>query len=364
MTKEKISIEDTIEKIQTTYLTTSSLNLLFGGCSILVFSNSKPLIDKLAFYYKDFLGNDGNGHDRIVITAIEAEPPHFNLSFSINKPKEGKKKIKEEYYDFPKYRLVRKKLTNMHYIFGKDLHIAIGPCIKNDNQVVNFINNRFIQWTLHQKSLLGHAAGVVWKGKGLAIAGFSGMGKSSLALKIMNYGVTFLSNDRVMIKKDKSKLKIYGVPKMPRINPGTVLNNSKLSKIISDKERKKFSKLPSEELWDLEYKYDAFIDQCYGKDKFVLSSDLNALVLLNWQRNDSPMLMEKVDITKRRDLLPAFMKSPGLFFKPIPDKPEPDYSEDAYVDYLKHCTVFELRGGVDFEKAAERCFRYLEEGEI
>ena len=64
-------------------------------------------------------------------------------------------------------------------------HAAVGPCLANDNQIVNFINNRLIEVRLRAGDLLFHAAGVARNGRGLALAGFSGAGKSTLALAIM-----------------------------------------------------------------------------------------------------------------------------------------------------------------------------------
>ena len=102
--------------------------------------------------------------------------------------------------------------------------------------------------------------------------GFSGTGKSTLALHIMRSGTDFISNDRVMVEKAFQQHTMYGVAKMPRINPGTVLNNDSLQSVIPEQERLEFEALPPDELWDLEHKYDAFIDHCFGRRKFTLGS--------------------------------------------------------------------------------------------
>ncbi|HEO64957.1 MAG TPA: HprK-related kinase B, partial [Spirochaetes bacterium] len=350
MTESTFSIDKLIEPILEKHPAKSCLNLIFGDCSIQVLSNSSLLIDKLSFYYKGFAGS--NGKADIIVTAIEAEFPNFSLPFIVKKPDPGKSKIKEEYIDFPDRRLVRKRLTEMYFIFGGEENLAIGPCVENDNQVINFINNRYIQWYLHQEYLLGHASAVEWNGRGLAIAGFSGMGKSSLALQLMNRGLTLVSNDRLMINTREGKLKMYGVPKLPRVNPGTVLNNPQLTSVIPEKEKKQFIDLPSDELWDLEYKYDVFIDECFGPKKFILSAPMDALIILNWKRKDIATTVRQVDLQERRDLLSAFIKAPGLFFELPSHGNELNFSEESYIDQLKHCSVFEIKGGVNFEKAA------------
>ena len=105
-----------------------------------------------------------------------------------------------------------------------------------------------------------------------------------------------------------------GVAKMPRINPGTALNNPHLRRIMTLEEQERLSELDETDLWDLEHKYDAPIEDCYGPDRFVLRAPMQGLVLLNWKRNGDPLEIEKVNLAERRDLLPAFMKSAGLFF--------------------------------------------------
>ena len=86
-------------------------------------------------------------------------------------------------------------------MFGGGRNLAIGPCLENSNQVINFVNNRFIEWSVRRGSLLCHAAAVSQGERGISFAGFSGMGKSTLALKTMGQGLSFVSNDRLLISR-------------------------------------------------------------------------------------------------------------------------------------------------------------------
>ncbi len=333
------------------------VRLDFGGVRLDVLTNSAALQDKLLAYYRDFIARD---HEPIIeITAIETTPPDIHIPLTIKEPDPGKTKIKEEYADLADGRIVRKRLTGMVFVFGGDRNVAIGPCVSNDNQVVNFINNRFIEFLIKGGCLLFHAAGISWKGKGLVISGFSGTGKSTLALHIMRSGTDFISNDRVLVERAVGQLTMYGVAKMPRVNPGTVLHNNSLRSVIPAAERRDFEALSPDELWDLEHKYDAFIDECFGRGKFKLNCPMAGLVVLNWQRVDAPCEVRRVDLTERRDLLPAFMKSVGLFFEMDDSAYSLNFSEEAYLELLKDCPVLEITGGIDFEAASTACLDFL-----
>ncbi|THB69887.1 MAG: HprK-related kinase B [Desulfovibrio sp.] len=332
------------------------LLLDFGGYVTSLVTNSSELREKLAVYFRDFLAQNSASPD-VTITALEGpspDPGQMGVEFSVKQPDPGKTKIKEEWFDFPDGRAVRKRLTGMLFAFGAGEHLAVGPCVANDNQVVNFINNRFIEWTLDNGALLFHAAGVARGDRGIAMAGFSGMGKSTLALHAMRLDMEFVSNDRLMVRRDPEGLTMYGVAKMPRINPGTVLNNPALTPVIPEHERKEFEALPLNELWDLEHKFDAFIDECYGPGRFRLKSPMTGLVLLNWKRDGSPLDIQEIDLAGRDDLMPAFMKSVGLFYGPGKDaEMDQRATPEAYRELLAGCPVYELSGGVDFEAAAQ-----------
>lgn len=332
--------------------------LQFGNMRINVLTNSHLLQDKLMSYYRDFTGKGGSAE--IEIRAIDMPSLQVDVPLTIKQPDPGKSKIKEEYADLADGRIVRKRLTGMVFVFGGNRHVALGSCVSNDNQVVNFINNRFIEFLIKGGCLLFHAAGVSWKGRGLTISGFSGTGKSTLALHIMRSGTDFVSNDRVMVEKEFQTLTMYGVAKMPRVNPGTVLHNPSLESVIPPEERKKFEALSQNKLWDLEHKYDAFIDQCFGRNKFKLNAPMAGLVVLNWKRNGQPCKVQTVNLVERRDLMPAFMKSVGLFFEMDDPARELDFSEEAYLALLKDCPVLEITGGIDFEEASIACLDFLE----
>lgn len=353
-----------LEPLFTAHPRPYSLELTFDDITVTVTSNSPVLIDKLSDYYRDFLGGTGAVH--LSVIAIETAPVSLPLAYTIKPREPGKSKLKEAYADLPDGRVVHKLITDMLFFFGHGVNAAVGPCLANDNQVVNFINNRVIEIRLRAGDLLLHASGVAEGDRGLAIAGFAGAGKSTLALTIMRHGTDFVSNDRVMVSLSAAGHIMRGLAKLPRINPGTVLNNPSLAPVMDEDERKAFAALPPEELWNLEHKYDASIDACFGPGHFRLSCPMVGLAVLRWKREDTPMTCRVVSLAEHPDLLAAFMKDPGVFYEPESDEPDDAavVGPEDYLHMLRDVPILEFSGGVDFDAAAEACLRFLRTGQL
>jgi len=358
MVDDPSSVSERIAEVRASHPMVGHLRLALGPCVVEVAANRAAVLSELGDYFAEFRAADG-ARPQIRISVIDAPPTDLGLAYTIKQPDPGKNKIKEEYAELPGGRAVRKRLTDMLFLFGRDEHLAYGPCAANLNQVVNFVNNRFIQWCLDRGHLLGHAAGVTLSGRGLALAGFSGMGKSTLALALMSLGATFVSNDRLMIRRATSGLEMTGVAKLPRVNPGTLLNNAALADVMPRDARRRAERLPNDELWTLEQKYDVPIDSCFGAGRFVLRAPLHGLAILNWQRGCAPLLIRQVSLAERPDLLGAFTKAPGLFYLPRAGASPSQHAEEAYLTALNGCPVYELTGGVDFPVAARELPRVL-----
>jgi HprK-related kinase B len=346
--------------IRQTHPAPYGLKIRIDNMVFAISANTKTIAEHLSAYFATFL-TDADSRADTWISVHETPEPQIGQPLADYQPEPGKSKVKERFVELSDGRIVKKSQTGLVFVFGSGVHLAAGPCLKNLNQIVNFINNRFIEIKLNQGGLLGHAAGVARQNTGLALAGFSGTGKSSLALKLLSRGANFISNDRLILMKREDMTRMVGVPKHPRVNPGTLLNNEDLAGILSAADQDRYRRLSDETLWHLDEKYDVRIEDAFKNSRFLLSAPMKGLVILNWRRKDARMAIEAIDPGEKRDLLPALIKSPGIFYYPDSisvEQPPPS----AYIHALSGCDVFEISGGIDFEKAADFFIDYLESG--
>ena len=331
----------------------------FDGWRLELRSNSEELCDTVATYLSLF-ESEGGACDVTVLaydTDVLALPMAFT-DWTRGPDKVGKK---EAYADVEGGWIVRKVRTGMHFLLGEAHRLAVGPCVANFNQVVNFINAALVSHRLAEGWTLCHAAGVAQGGRGVGIAGTSGAGKSTLALHAMNEGLSFVSNDRLLIKRD-GRTRMAGIPKHPRINPGTALNNPTLVRVLPEARRVALQAMPTAELWDLEEKYDADIGSLYD-GRWTTAADLVGFILLDWSHDhDGPTVIEQVDLAERTDLWPALFKHPGpLHVGESGQRAENavDVPAQPYLDALADVPVFEIRGRVDFPRATAHCLELL-----
>ena len=150
-------------------LCADELYLALGGCMLRLRSNSTELLDGFADYFSH-VACDAVTPDLDII-AIERNVAELDVEFIDWKREPGKTGRKDSCVDLPGGRLVRKVRTGMVFLQSESHRIAAGPCLENSNQVINFINSQYMNWLQHRGWLICHAAGLVYRGRGLGIAG-------------------------------------------------------------------------------------------------------------------------------------------------------------------------------------------------
>ncbi len=386
------SVAESIARLRAEHPPTAGVGWDFDGFRVWLDSNEPELIAAVSEYFADFRRIEADTYENAAaaaqgeltrITALQVEPPDFagHRTMTIAEYKPSAKGPKEAYFDVHDGRVVHKLRTGMWFLFGRDDHLAIGPCTDNPNQIINFIDNRMIQWSLNHGALLGHASAVCRAPEdgdglpqGVAIAGASGTGKSTLSLHLLgDRRVDFLSNDRVMMgRTGEDQVELAGVPKHPRINPGTISNNPDLVGLLSPDELARLRALPSDELWQLEHKYDGVIGKLFPQQRFHLRARMVGLVLLTWTRGGGETNARRVDlraasssgISRGAKLLPALIKQPGVFYLSDRARAKP-HGLSNYLDLLdptsggQRVEVLELTGGIDFDAGRKAVLQLL-----
>ncbi|MHC1752797.1 HprK-related kinase B [Humidesulfovibrio sp.] len=397
------------------------LRLRLEELTVGVCTNNAALADDLRRYFAPFVCGAGESAGESVSDLADLDDLKFLfldgpvrqplVELAVRRHLPGKKPDKERFADLPNAvmpgteisgvggRLVRKQATGMLFLFGPGAgggiapNIAIGPCAQNRNQLVNFICARYMERRVAAGWLLGHAAGVALdtgeRAKSLALCGFAGMGKSTLALHLLARGCDFLSNDRVLVEpRPGAAPLLHGIPKHPRLNPGTALGNPELAphlaRALPDALRAAYAGLAPSALYAVEDKFDALIDDCFGperlggvasslpaapdnaqdaaqagRSRFRLAAPLCGLVVLNWRHGGGPMQARRVDLASRPDLLAALRKPPGVFYLPQA-LATARLSAQHSLQTLSGVPVLELSGGSDFSTGAQACLNLLQ----
>jgi HprK-related kinase B len=109
------------------------------------------------------------------------------------------------------------------------------------------------------------------------------------------------------------------------------------------------------------------IEQVYSPNKILFFAPLKAFLVLNWQRDsDERLRLEQVNLVERLDLLGAIMKSPGPFYQ-LDDESfyqdMTDFDEQVYLSVFENITVYEAKGGIDFDALLDLYFAVMKQSE-
>ncbi|MGS2743391.1 HprK-related kinase B [Halomonas sp. LS-001] len=340
----------------------STLSLTFKGLTLHILADDAVLLDYLSDYYAALACHapppSSAQHATLRVFLVNQLPETHGIDWTpVKRNKISPLGLKEAYWDCPQGRWIHKTRTGITLLQSLTDPVAIGELTQHRSQVVNFINNQFLNQQQRCGYLLGHASAFERQGAVTAIAASSGGGKSTLMLKALeNESARFLSNDRILFQPGSGQVEVLGVAKHPRVNPGTLLNSPRLVNLLPAEERRHFDGMSKRQLWDIEQKYDVLIDNAYGKNKTALSGSLSHLILLDWSLDSTvPTALSPVDIEQTPKALEGLRKGPGPFFQQedghFPDEHTPDCQH--YAKYLRGVQVMRLTGIIDFARAME-----------
>lgn len=341
-----------------------SLDLQLHGLSLRIRCGNAVLLAELRDYFRPVCGHsDAEG---VSIEVYDCAPPQTQPRWRDWPREAGKSGRKDAYLDLPGGRLILKVRTGMVFLQSEHALVVRGPCSEHPNQIINFVNAQYMNFLQQQGWLLCHAAAVDINGYGIVVAGLSGGGKSTLMLRLMEYpGACFVSNDRLLLRRRGDEVEALGIPKMPRINPGTLVHNPRLEQLLPTQRREELLAMPPAELWNLEEKHDVIIESAYGMDRVRFATRAETLIVLNWSGESK----QPVSIRERSDglgagLAAAVMKSPGPFYQLADGTPYPESASlqtDDYLRVFEPAEVLEVIGCIDFDRVAEQLFERIDQ---
>ena len=346
---------------------TPSLFLTLADQVFEIQTNSAILLIELQRYFKNVVTTSQTPDCRL--QAIESDEFDLVGQDWVDWPRPlNKAGRKDALLESPLGRLVYKVKTGMLLWQHQETPLCIGPVEAHPNQVINFILTQSLNQHLRQGWLLGHCAALEIQGKGLAIAGLSGGGKSTLMLHLMEMGEHFISNDRLVFQNQNSQVVMRGIPKHPRINPGTIVHNPRLHGLISAQQKQDYLAMPQETLRQIEHKFDADVNEIYGSNCYKSETQLSALIVLNWQGNsDKTTSLRQTTLKESPELLAAIIKSPGPFYADASGKflalegaLEENLATAPYFQKLGDIPCWELTGKIDFHQASQLVLKQLD----
>ncbi len=324
--------------------------------SVCVKTDCPPLVDRLSSYFHSYIHPVPGKHSYTVYACLGEA--HIDATLLRDVPRTGGKSPKESYYDTPTGRVVVKKRTGLVVFSTSSARYVIGDVLKHFNQVVNAIEQLYIEHYHDAGLVLLHAAAVAdANGRGVLISSASGVGKSSAALATLERGFHFLSNDRVLLQAAEDETRVIGIPKKPRINPGTALALPSLQQLLAEQERARYLAMDRAVLWRLERKLDVDVDAVYGEGTTVLDAPLVLIFLLEWSPFDGQPLFEELDNGEAARQLARHMLGAGPYRSiRMATSGSPDLAMVTC-----QATCFRVRGGVDLPAFARHVVNRLGE---
>ncbi len=321
-----------------------SVPMQIGRFEVVVNVNHRQLETIVKRYFAPFLVDELRGGDALEIVGIQGDP----LFDTARMPSVGRvaKVPKICFYDRDEVRVIRKNRTGvLHYIYG-DRFVAVGDLVRYPQQLLNLVSTAYGHRLRKEGHVAIHASCVCGEEGALVFAGQSGSGKSSVSLALMEFGFDYVTNDRTFLRRQDGRgVLVAGVPKWPRVNPGTLLANERLRKLLSRAKDEQYSRMDPRELWWVEDKHDVPVESVYGKGRLALHSRLRTLYVLNWRQNRRPLRLREISQDRASELLSPFYKTDVYDAPPVEPGVQANLGE-----IVRGSQIIEVTGGVDIPR--------------
>lgn len=253
---------------------------------------------------------------------------------------------KDSFGDYKGQRFVRKNRTGV-FMSGRDgVWRVSGDLRRNFPQLVNLIGTLYGISVLDRGASMLHASAAVRDGQAVAIVGESGTGKSSVMVRLLEHQFDYLTNDRLLLLP-AATVASYGIPKLPRINPGTLLAGQATRALIAKTKLRNYERLTRAQMWRLEDKTDLDVRKTLGR-AWLLKAPLAVALILAW-RDDEGLQIERLEPGQALEAFRSAAKSFGAFDSRLAGR-----SDAALARTAEMVPVFRVTGRADPQALADR----------
>jgi HprK-related kinase B len=178
----------------------------------------------------------------------------------------------------------------------------------------------------------------------VAFASASGSGKSTAALSMLESGWHLVTNDWLFVRPIQDGVEMVGVPKRPRVNPGTLMRLPRLSAILSGDRRALYGRMSPEALYSVKDKHEVDVDALYGAGTFRLRAIVHAVYVLRWSAASSGWEVRPLGSVEREAVLLSFAKGAGIYDRRGDD---PVAVRSQIQEVARAVAVYEVYGRID-----------------
>lgn len=273
-------------------------------------------------------------------------------------------KIKDYFLDEGDLRYVVKATTGLGVIFDDRRYLVIGNMDEASNQLNNIINAVHMQEMNERGWVIIHGAGLELGGVGFALVGGAGAGKTTTMLKIVAEGGTYISNDRLIVRREAAgeRFEMLGVAKWPRVCAGTMHGDPALRRLLPAEAAARYERMSFDELFGLEEKYDVDVAATYGRGRARDACRFGRMYYLMWSRHGEGLTIEPMDTSTEQfwELFgPNLSRDAGVFDRRQRSSRWTPERAARYRRDLQGMQVFAVSGKLDFDRAASALLDHL-----
>lgn len=225
------------------YEPTRSMSLEICNIPVFISTSNFECLEKIEYLLQQHLHSFSKvdvSKAKVVIHHIINKEWYYDLcSLCENLAKQDRvetfKNLFHIHYRYDEYDIFLPDNHNSQYaiIAQNKIFYLLSACSQT-TQILRILREIILRIHENNGSIFYHAGAVQVQGKGFLISGEAASGKTTLILKLIKNGATYIANDRVFLHRVKTGIEQIYFPISMRVGLGTVFNMDELNKIVHE----------------------------------------------------------------------------------------------------------------------------------